>query len=83
MERLVIKSEKMVGWFISDPKSAFYETDVFTELLKKIMGMGDGYRLIQKNDKLRLVIEPVSNIKEVYNKLEGLYEAGINKSIDI
>ena len=35
LERLVIKSEKLVGWFISDPKSSFYETDVFSELLKK------------------------------------------------
>ncbi|MDO7612853.1 MAG: transcription-repair coupling factor, partial [Crocinitomicaceae bacterium] len=58
LERLVIKSEKMVGWFIADPTSSFYQTDVFSELLKKIMNMGQGYRLIQKQDKLRLVVEP-------------------------
>ena len=73
MERLVIKSEKMVGWFISDPKSPFYETEVFSELLKTIMTMGQGYRLIQKTDKLRLVIEPITNIREAYKKLEALY----------
>ncbi|MDB3905600.1 transcription-repair coupling factor, partial [Crocinitomicaceae bacterium] len=74
LERLVIKSEKMVGWFIADPKSTFYQTDVFSELLKKIMNMGQGYRLIQKQDKLRLVIEPITNIREAYKKLEVLYE---------
>ncbi|MBT5932138.1 MAG: transcription-repair coupling factor [Flavobacteriales bacterium] len=74
LERLVIKSEKMVGWFIADPKSSFYQTDVFSELLKKIMNMGQGYRLIQKQDKLRLVVEPISNIREAYQKLNALYE---------
>jgi transcription-repair coupling factor (superfamily II helicase) len=74
LERLVIKSEKLVGWFISDPKSSFYETDVFSELLKKIMSKGQGYRLIQKQEKLRLVIEPITNIREAYKKLDVLYE---------
>ena len=74
LERLVIKSEKMVGWFIADPKSSFYQTDVFSELLKKIMNMGQGYRLIQKQDELRLVVEPISNIREAYQKLNALYE---------
>ena len=74
LERVVIKSEKMVGWFIADPTSSFYQTDVFSELLKKIMNMGQGYRLIQKQDKLRLVVEPISNIREAYQKLNALYE---------
>jgi hypothetical protein len=38
------------------------------------MNMGQGYRLIQKQDKLRLVVEPISNIREAYQKLNALYE---------
>ena len=38
------------------------------------MNKGQGYRLIQKQDKLRLVIEPITNIREAYKKLEVLYE---------
>ena len=74
LERLVIKSEKLVGWFIADSNSPFYQTEVFTDLLKRIMNMGQGYRLIQKQDKLRLVIEPITNIREAYKKLDALYE---------
>ena len=74
LERLVIKSEKLVGWFIADSNSPFYQTEVFTDLLKRIMNMGQGYRLIQKQDKLRLVIEPITNIREAYKKLDLLYE---------
>ena len=36
--------------------------------------MGQGYRLIQKQDKLRLLIEPITNIREAYKKLDALYE---------
>ncbi len=74
LERLVIKSEKLVGWFIADSNSPFYQTEVFSDLLKRIMNMGQGYRLIQKQDKLRLVIEPITNIREAYKKLDALYE---------
>ena len=74
LERLVIKSEKLVGWFIADSNSPFYQTEVFTDLLKRIMNMGQGYRLIQKQDKLRMVIEPITNIREAYKKLDALYE---------
>ena len=72
MERLVIKSEKLVGYFISNPQSPFYETETFTLLLNKIMSIGKEYRLVQNNDKLRLVIEPVRHIKDAFEKMMGL-----------
>lgn len=72
LERLVIKSEKMVGYFIANPQSPFYETETFTTVLNRIMSIGQGYRLVQQNDKLRLVIEPVKHIKEAFEKLSVL-----------
>jgi transcription-repair coupling factor (superfamily II helicase) len=72
LERLVIKSSKLVGYFIANPQSPFYETDTFTNLLNKIMSIGEGYRLVQNNDKLRMVIEPVRHIKDAFEKLVTL-----------
>ncbi|MFY7669370.1 MAG: transcription-repair coupling factor [Crocinitomicaceae bacterium] len=72
LERLVIKSSKLVGYFITNPQSPFYETDTFTNLLNKIMSIGEGYRLVQNNDKLRMVIEPVRHIKDAFEKLVTL-----------
>lgn len=69
LERLVIKSEKMVCSFISDGNSPFYESDTFTEILKEITSQGNGYRLIQKQERLRLIIEPIADIKDAYSKL--------------
>jgi transcription-repair coupling factor (superfamily II helicase) len=69
LERLVIKSGKMVGYFIANPQSPFFETETFTTLLNRIMTIGQGYRLVQQNEKLRLVIEPVKHIKDAFEKL--------------
>jgi transcription-repair coupling factor (superfamily II helicase) len=72
MERIVIKSQKLVGYFISNPQSAFFETETFTYLLNAIQSNQSGYRLAQQNDKLRLVIEPVNHIKDAMGKMEIL-----------
>ncbi|MDG1735352.1 MAG: transcription-repair coupling factor [Crocinitomicaceae bacterium] len=74
IERLVIKSEKMVCSFISDSDSSFYKSDLFTEILKEITSQGNGYRLIQKQDKLRLIIEPIKDIRDAFSKLEVLHK---------
>jgi transcription-repair coupling factor (superfamily II helicase) len=72
LERLVLKSEKLVGHFISNPQSPFYETQQFQELLQNILAKQSGYRLVQKDDKLRLVIEPIRYIKDAFEKLQAL-----------
>jgi transcription-repair coupling factor (superfamily II helicase) len=72
LERLVLKSEKMVGHFIANPQSPFYETDQFQVILNKILSQSSGYRLVQKDDKLRLVIEPIRHIKDAFEKLKAL-----------
>jgi transcription-repair coupling factor (superfamily II helicase) len=72
LERLVIKSEKLVGYFIANPQSTFFETEAFTYTLNAIMKHQSGYRLVQQNDKLRLVIEPIRHIKDAFEKLSAL-----------
>ena len=72
LERLVIKSTKLVGYFISNSQSEFFETPVFSNLLNKMTAIGEGYRLVQQNEKLRLVIEPVKHIKDAFEKLSVL-----------
>lgn len=72
LERLVLKSDKLVGHFIANPQSPFYETDQFQMVLNKILSQATGYRLVQKDDKLRLVIEPIRNIKSAFEKLQAL-----------
>ncbi len=72
LERIVIKSNKLVGYFLSNSQSPFYETETFTVLLSRITSFKEGYRLVQQNEKLRLVIDPINNIKQAFEKLSVL-----------
>ena len=83
MERLVIKSGKLSATFITNPQSPFYETAIFHNLLHRINSLGQGYRLIQKEDKLRLSVEPIAHIKEAYEKLALLQGEIANSSVPL
>jgi transcription-repair coupling factor (superfamily II helicase) len=61
-----------VGYFIANPQSTFYETEIFMNLLNTIQSNPQGYRLVQQNEKLRLVIEPVIHIKDAMEKMSKL-----------
>lgn len=74
LERIVVKSGKLVGTFISNPQSPFYETERFTQILRRMNTLGQGYRLEQKADKLRMHIEPIAHIKDAFEKLQVLKE---------
>ena len=83
MERLVIKSGKLSATFITNPQSPFYETAIFHNLLHRINSLGQGYRLIQKEDKLRLSVEPIAHIKDAYEKLALLQGEITNSSVPL
>jgi transcription-repair coupling factor (superfamily II helicase) len=69
MERLVIKSGKMVGYFISNPQSHFYETDTFSQILNHIQRNGKNCKFSEQNDKLKIIFSEVKHIKHAYEQL--------------
>jgi transcription-repair coupling factor (superfamily II helicase) len=72
LERLVIKSGKMVGYFISNPQSPFYETDMFQNVLNYIQRNGQGCKLSEQNDKLRIVFADVKHIKHAFEQISTI-----------
>jgi transcription-repair coupling factor (superfamily II helicase) len=72
LERLVIKSEKMVGYFIMNPQSPFYETEVFTQVLQHIQKNGSNCTLSEKNDRLRIIFSKVKHIKDAYEQVQEI-----------
>jgi transcription-repair coupling factor (superfamily II helicase) len=69
LERLVIKSNKMIGYFIADPQSPFYETEVFTLVLNHIQKNARGCKLSEKNDRLRIIFDEVRHIRDAYEQI--------------
>jgi transcription-repair coupling factor (superfamily II helicase) len=74
IERLVIKSGKMVGYFLANPQSPFFETEAFQVLLQNAIKLGDKCRLAEQNGRLRIVFNSVSNIRDAFGQLERLHQ---------
>ena len=72
MEKLVLKGGKMIGYFISNPQSPFYETVIFTQVLTAIQQNPSRFKLSERNDKLRLLSDNVKSLNEAYNRLSIL-----------
>src|SRR5690554_1170174 len=60
--RLIIKSEKMIGYFHENPEHVYYQSPIFTQVLNYIQTNPPGVKMNQKNEKLRLVFSNLKNI---------------------
>jgi transcription-repair coupling factor (superfamily II helicase) len=69
LEKLVLKGGKMIGYFISNPQSPFYETPIFTNVLKAITSNSSCFKMSEKNDKLRVISEEIHDLREAYRRL--------------
>ena len=61
-EKLVVKNGKMIGYFIKNEKSAYYQSPVFTSVLNYVQARSFGVEMSEKNNKLRLIYSDVHNI---------------------
>ncbi len=72
IKKLIMKSDKLIGYFITDQNHSFYQSAVFTKILRFIQGNPVGYSLSEKNGKLRLVHIHVTNTQEALKVLESV-----------
>jgi len=74
IERLVLKSGKMIAYFIADPHSKFYDTNTFTAILKGIQEFSELFKLSEKNSRLRLICERVTSIQDAFSRFKILQQ---------
>ncbi len=72
IERLVMKSGSMVAYFISNPQSAYYDSELFQQMLRYIQKQPKDCKLSEKNDKLRLIYSNVNSIGQAIKRLEEI-----------
>ena len=68
-ERLVMKSGSMVAYFISNPQSAYYDSELFQQMLRYIQKQPKDCKLSEKNDKLRLLYSNVKTDRDTHSEL--------------
>jgi transcription-repair coupling factor (superfamily II helicase) len=73
LERLILKKGKMLGYFVSDQQSAFYQTETFTKVLKFVQFNVAICKMKEKETKqgLRLLLT-FEHINSVDTALEAL-----------
>jgi len=71
---VVIKSEKFIGYFISNQQSEYYNSDTFKKVLQFVQSNGRLCGLKETGHKLSLTIKNVRDIKQVFEYLKQMDE---------
>jgi len=72
LEKVTIKSGKMIGQFIADKEHPFYQSAKFTHILRSLQQGTPELRMYEKNDRLRIVFEGVGDIHKALAAVQGL-----------
>lgn len=76
LEKLVLKKEQMIGYFIADQQSDFYQTKRFREVLQYVQTKPNHFTLKEKETRqgLRLLLKSknVKDVKKAYQLLKPL-----------
>ncbi|MBE7443681.1 MAG: transcription-repair coupling factor, partial [Flavobacteriales bacterium] len=73
-EKLVLKQQKLIGYFISNQDSAFYQSNTFTNVLRYVQANQKLCSMKERNDKLTLVFDNVKTIKQANQLLEPIIQ---------
>ena len=73
-EKLVLKSGKMIGYFISKQDSPFYQSEAFTRILNFIKLNPVAGKMYEKDETLRIAFLDVTNMDKANRLLNALTE---------
>jgi len=74
IEKIVLKQGLFINYFVSDKKSAFYDSDIFKNKILPFTVHCHSCEMKQKNDKLYLKFKNVNSIKEALNLLKKILD---------
>lgn len=74
VERLLVKNGKMMVYFLSEQTSPFYQSAVFSNVLKFVQQQQLPCRFNEKNDKLSLIFTEITNIEKLSRYIHTMYK---------
>lgn len=72
MEKIVLKMGKMIGYFIANQESDFFQSEQFNNVLLYLRDHPREAQMKQRNEKLTLVFEGVNKVDLAIQKLSGM-----------
>lgn len=73
LDKIVLKAGKMIGYFVSNPQSPFYDSVVFTKVLDYIQKNPSVAKLSEKNDRLRIIYSDIQSLEAGHSELEKIF----------
>ena len=62
-EKIILKANKMIAYFVANPKSSFFQSEQFGVILKFIQLNPKICQMKEKNNKLSLIFEKISTVE--------------------
>ena len=76
IERIVIKNNECLAFFIRDKKSIFYKSEIFSTILTKVKTLSNNILMVEKETRtgkrLIMKVKNISSINEIYSILNSL-----------
>ncbi len=72
IEKIVVRSGKMLAWFTSNKESNFYESNEFMKILQRLQENPSLGRIEEKKEKLRLVFNKTNTVAKALEKLKKI-----------
>ncbi|HEX3006758.1 MAG TPA: TRCF domain-containing protein, partial [Bacteroidales bacterium] len=69
IEKIILKGDKMLTYFVSNQDSPFYQSAVFDKLIRHIQKNPRFFQMKEAKDKLSMVVDHVKSIKQAIDTL--------------
>jgi len=69
-EKLVLKQDKLIGYFVADKDSAYYQSEVFSSMLAYVQTNASSCQMKEQKNRLTLVVQPIASIAEARGALD-------------
>src|SRR5690606_11230558 len=71
-EKLILKNQQLRLYFISDPDSAYFESDTFQSIMTHIQTSINKARLKQVGKNFMLIVDGIRDMNQVYSFFERI-----------
>ena len=82
MERIILKNEKMMCYFVSDQESPFYQTKAFVSMVQFVQKSSFNGKMKEHNKRLTLTFPNIQNVEMADYLLKEMLEFIENNSIN-
>jgi transcription-repair coupling factor (superfamily II helicase) len=74
-EKLILKNEQLRLYFVNNPDSPYFESDIFNHIMSYIQKRTNNARLKQVGKNFMLIVEDIDDMQDVHAFLQGILSA--------